>query len=380
MKNCIIIGAGIAGLSVAGVLKRQGLSFQLLERRGSYAHEGAGILLWNNALQALCRLGFSENVKAFTRPVQEVRIFDDKGAALNRFRPKLFANEFGPGAVSFYRPDLQALLSQKLDPQDITFGFDTERIEFSEKEVTVHSKDGQTWTAEALIVADGSRSMCRELLGDKPHLVYAKHAIWRGVCDDWRKDQQAGCAYIYVGQGTYAVLQKMENSRLFWAASQYSPQEFSRPKDLLDSCLTLYRAWPSPLQQSIANTAKSQVVWHPIYRHNRTHFGFKRNILYVGDAAHATSPQIAQGAAMALEDAVRLMDCLEGAPDLSSAIADFRKRGTQRQDQVIKKSTQLSKSYHLQSPVLQKIRNVLVARSSEDRLLKRIRSIVEVKI
>ncbi|GAA2267732.1 FAD-dependent monooxygenase [Streptomyces amakusaensis] len=338
----LVAGGGIGGLATAISLAAQGHRVTVLERRDDFAELGAGIQLGPNAFHALDRLGAGQAVRDRAVFIDELR-FMDATTGRQVVRMPLtgpYRERFGNPYAVVHRGDLyQPLLDacRASDAVELVPGQSVVRYEQTEDEVTVHTAAGSTFTGDALIGADGIRSSVRgQLVGDGEPRV-SGHTIYRSVIPMERVPEElrwnsvtlwAGPKWHFVhypiGGGRFLNLAATRDDAApdalvgVPAARDHVLAEFPEMSDAARRLLELGEEWKTWVlcdRDPVENWTDGRVA-------------------LLGDAAHPMLQYAAQGACMALEDAVVIGDLLVG--DGQDVPARLEKYNAQRRDRTAK--------------------------------------------
>ncbi|GAB2777224.1 2-polyprenyl-6-methoxyphenol hydroxylase-like FAD-dependent oxidoreductase [Hymenobacter luteus] len=363
MADFLIIGAGIGGLTAAHALLQQGHRVRVHEAAPELREVGAGLVLGANAMRALHQLHLDAAVLPLGSPVTRLDLRDQRGRLLQAADTAPFTTRLGFPNLGIHRAALQQVLSQGLPPDVLTLGCAFERLETDATGVTAHFADGRTVRADALIAADGIRSRVRRQLLPRAEPRYAGYTCWRAVVDASRLDLPVGesCetwgergrrfGYVPVGKG-----------QVYWFACLNSPQP-QNPQYRAYRTTDLQRAFAgfhAPVPELLALTRDEELLWNDILDVKPLRrFAFGR-VLLLGDAAHATTPNLGQGAGMAVEDAAVLAQCLEAQPDLGRAFRQVEQRRRGRTARIVRTSWQLGRVGQLESPLLTGLRNTVM--------------------
>ncbi|MDY4283825.1 FAD-dependent oxidoreductase [Xanthomonas sp. LF06-19] len=313
-----ILGGGIAGLSAALALHKQGHTVCVYERRNGPATMGAGVTLWPNAGFVLQELGLLEDVGAVGgRPVS-VHRKDAAGSALGGLDITLLDQLMGYPTHTILRRDLQAVLLDHVARAGI-------QVEFGHRAIAIdldaggkavaRFENGKSICPDLLIGADGRMgSVARKFVAGDNTPIYQGFVNWIGVAqgngallsdmaihDCWGAGDRFGCVPI-------------RTDLVYWAAAQARPLPEATPaaemrKELMD----LFARWPEPVARLIEATPAQAIQLIAVHDVDPLHTWSRANVLLVGDAAHAPLPTSGQGACQALEDAWHLARCLEEA-------------------------------------------------------------------
>lgn len=309
----LIVGAGIAGLAAGVALARHGITADIVERAEEWRTAGAGMYLQVNAVRALDDLGLAEAVEKRGAPVRRQSIFDDRGRPLAAMDVKAIWGS--DRSLALHRADLHEVMRDAARAVPVRLGTTVTALEGFDP-VRVTFSDGSTGDYDLVIGADGVHSTVRELaFGDRPARPVGQ-VCWRFVAEgfpgieDWTLYSGRGVNFLTIGIGQERV---------------YCYGDTMGPSGNGDWRM-LFRDFPDPIpalleQGGSALRSVLEEVTPPVWAAGR--------IVLIGDAAHASSPNLAQGAAMALEDALVLADLVASRP-LAEALTGYRERRSPR--------------------------------------------------
>ncbi|MBT9394262.1 FAD-dependent monooxygenase [Hymenobacter sp. NST-14] len=361
MAHFLIIGAGIGGLTAAHALLRQGHTVRVHEAAPEIREVGAGLVLGANAMRALHELDLHAAVRPLGTPVTLLHLLDQRGRVLQRADTTPFTRAVGFDNLGIHRAALQHALLRHLPPGTVQTGTAFGHFTAQGATLTAHFADGRTATADALIGADGIRSRVRRQLWPRAEPRYAGYTCWRAVVAAAELNLPAGeSAEVWGDAGRRFGYVPVGGGQVYWFACLNSPQP-RNPKFQAYSPADLQRAFgafPDPVPQLLARTGSHQLLWNDIQDlPPLAHFAQGR-ILLLGDAAHATTPNLGQGAGMAVEDAAVLARCLASSPtDIAAAFRAFERRRRSRTARVVRTSWHLGRVGQVANPWLVSLRN-----------------------
>jgi 2-polyprenyl-6-methoxyphenol hydroxylase-like FAD-dependent oxidoreductase len=362
-----IIGGGIGGLATALALHQLGHAVQVYEAAPELREIGAGVVLGANAMRALAHLGVHDAVHAQGFAVTSIGLLDQQGRVLNNVDTRPFTDRLGYDNLAIHRAGLQRVLLEHLPPGVLHLGKALERFEQQGTQVTVFFTDGSTATAEALIGADGIRSRVRRQLLPRVEPRFAGYTCWRGVIDGSSLHLPPGRSTESWGTDGRFGLVPLGNGQVYWFACLNSaePQDPQLRSLNLTDLQRRFADFHSPIPELLALTSDEQVIWGDIIDLKPLRqFAFGR-VLLLGDAAHATTPNMGQGAGQAVEDAAMLARCLREQPEVEAAFRLFDQRRRPRTTRIVNQSWQLGQVAQLQNPLLVLLRNAVMRRMPE---------------
>ena len=360
----IIVGAGIGGLATALALRQQNHDVQVVEAAAELREIGAGVVLGANAMQALDQLGVHDAVKSAGFPIIRVSLLDRHGRLLNDVDTLPFTRRIGYDNLAIHRADLQRVLLENLPPGVVQLGKALERFEQEGNKITAYFTDGSQLEGQALIGADGIRSRVRRQLLPDSQPRYAGYTCWRGVIEAQALGLPAGrSTETWGGTGRFGVV-PLGNGQVYWFACINSAQA-QNPHYRAFRLADLQRHFAdyhSPIPELLALTTDEQVIWGDIIDLKPLHHFHFGRVLLLGDAAHATTPNMGQGAGQAVEDAAALASCLVQAPSIEAAFQAFDQQRRPRTTRIVNQSWQLGKIAQIEQPWLVSLRNAVMRR------------------
>ena len=336
-KSAVVIGGGIGGLSAAIALRKVGVDVTVLERAPGLEPVGSGISLWPNALNALDALGVGDAVRAVGAAQPGGGALRDRhGRLLGRTDGDAMAARFGPLLI-LHRADLSAALLNAL-PEDVV-RLDTEVLAVSPDRsgVKVEHAHGMEH-ADFVVAADGIRSRVREELWDARPPRYA-YTAWRFLSRYAGELPVGGETW---GPGLRFGYARMRGDRVYAFATAAVP-EGGRECSLAD-LRTRFAGWHDPIGALLADADPDTLMRHDVYRLPplRTYVHRSGRVALLGDAAHAMTPDLGQGAGQSIEDAVVLAAALRDAMGVEEGLARYDAERRPRTQDVAAKAARVA--------------------------------------
>lgn len=357
-----MVGGGIGGLAAAVGLRRAGWTVRVLERSAAPGEVGAGISLWGNALAALEALGVAGSIRALGTMAGEGGIQTPRGRWLSRSSGAAMHREHDVSVLMVHRTELHRELRAALPDDVVSSGTMVTAVTQDEAGVRVQhtGSDGDhTLTADLVIGADGVRSRTRcALWPDAPAPEYAGFTAWRGVTDE---AFSLDCQSQTWGRGAEFGATQLVDGRVYWFGTANAP-EGAAAEDEHAEVLRRFGAWHPPIAEVIEATSPAAVLRHDIYQHPRPLPPFTGGrVALLGDAAHAMTPGLGQGACVTLEDAVTLAAELAAGSDVTTALRRYDAVRRPRTEAVAKQSAQMSRMAQAQHPAVIGLRAAFIA-------------------
>jgi salicylate hydroxylase len=312
----IVIGAGIGGLAAALALARAKFEVEVVERAGVLREVGAGLQLSPNAMMALGWLGVSGSVEAVSSEPQALELRIGKSGS------KVFSIPIGPAArrrlgapyLHIHRADLIEILRAAAEAEGVRIRLGARLSAFTRppNEFRVGLDDGTILDADLLVGADGMRSTVRRILFGADHPRFTGAVAWRAIAPIEACPDLPDAAVVWTGPGRHAVTYRLRRGSLINFVGVVEEDGWREEGwDEQGDKVKLARAfegWAPPVT-SIIGAARSCQRWALFDRDPLPQWSDGRATL-LGDACHPMPPFLAQGAALALEDAVVLARCL----------------------------------------------------------------------
>lgn len=348
-----IIGAGIGGLAAAVALRRVGIETLVIEKVSSIREVGTGLSIWSNAVKALRELGLEASVMASASVIERVSTQTLEGRCLTQTDFGALTHATGAPCICLHRAVLQRILLGVLPRDSVLTG--ARCIGFSDSTAILES--GERIEADVLVGADGISSVIRDALHGPQELRYAGYTCWRGIRsnDDVRVHRSA---LLVIGAGSQFGLWPCGPGQLYWFLTKNAPPGTRRTKAEL---LSLCRDWAAPIPEIIAGTAEDAILQNDIVDRRPLPWWGLGGVTLLGDAAHASTPDLGQGACQALEDAVVLAHCLGGALPVEAALRQYERTRIRRTARIIRDSRHAGKVLQLDSARLEALRNWFVS-------------------
>ncbi|MDO9093217.1 MAG: 3-hydroxybenzoate 6-monooxygenase [Rubrivivax sp.] len=370
----IVAGGGIGGLAAALALTRQGLAVQVLEQSAQLGEIGAGIQLGPNAFSAFDALGVGEQARSRAVYTDEMVMHDALDETLVGRIPTgdAFRRRFGNPYAVIHRADVhQALLegARASDRIEVLTSTTVDRVQQDDTGVTVVDTQGRSHRGLAVIGADGVKSAVRrQHVGDDARV--SGHVVYRAVVDreDFPTDLQWNAASIWVGPDCHLVHYPLRGGEQYnvvvtfhsrraetWSVTDGSREEVQG-----------YFEGICPRARQLIDLPRSWKRWATADREPIAQWTHGRSTL-LGDAAHPTLQYLAQGACMALEDAVTLGEALKVKDgDFHQAFDLYQRSRVARTARIVLSAREMGRIFHAKG-VERLVRNELWKDRSPER-------------
>ena len=353
----LINGGGIAGLTCAIALQKLGIETAVYESTPEIKPVGAGLVIQSNAIRALEYLGIEDKIIDAANPINQIAIIDEKGNVIKKQKPSSINRELFAG-LAIHRHTLHQILKNYL-PENLLFT-SKKAISFLNKDgkVILQFEHGLNAEGDFLISADGINSNIRlQLLPDsKPR--YAGYICWRSIIDNCDlKISEA--TETWGSKGRFGIVPINEN-KIYWYATINSDQFDVKINHYnLKNIKEHFSDYHSPVPEILEKSSNEKLIKNPICDIKPLNqFAFNK-VLLIGDAAHATTPNLGQGACQAIEDVMVLHQEIASGKDVESAFKSFEKRRTEKARYIINTSRKLGSIAQIENKFLISLRNIV---------------------
>ena len=353
-RSVLVAGGGIGGLAAALALAQQGFEVKVLEQASQIGEIGAGMQLGPNAFHAFDALGVGEQARSRAVYTDYMVMHD----ALDEYQVghiptgAAFRKRFGNPYAVIHRVDAHTALLEGVKAQgqvELHTNTAVQTIEQDDKLVSVIDQHGQRHQGQALVAADGVKSVVRAQLVGDPHRVTG-HVVYRAVVDkaDFPPELQWNAASIWVGPNCHLVHYPLRGGEQYnvvvtfhsreveeWGVTEGSAEEVQ--SYFKDIC---------PKARQLIELPMRWKRWATADRDPVSQWTYGRTTL-LGDAAHPTTQYLAQGAGMAIEDAVTLREALKAhGNDVHQGFDLYQRSRITRTARIVLASREMGRIYH----------------------------------
>ncbi len=360
-RTAAIAGAGIGGLTAALCLARSGWKVEIFESASRLSETGAGLQLSPNAMRVLDSLGLKEKLtaNAFLPEAIEVRQWRSGRILSAEKLGDVTCQRWGAPYYHVHRADLQNVLVNAVSERGIPLhlGHSIEDVQSGTRGTEFVLGNGQARNAALLIGADGIHSRIRERLWGRQNARFTGHVAWRLLIPSalLPADSIRPVASLWMGPGAHFVHYYVRggnwlNCVCVVEQPDWREESWTVPGDKAE-LKKAFEGWHPQIGMLLAAADPGQCFrWALFDREPMPHWS-KGSVTLLGDACHPTLPFLAQGAAMAIEDAAVLASCLQSTDDISSALQRYELRRRSRTARVQRTSRRNARIYHMRGPM-----------------------------
>ena len=344
IAKVLIVGGGIGGLSAGIGLRKAGIAVTIVELQPQFNIYGVGIIQMSNALRALDALGVADEAMRQGSPYGAVKmctpvgnVFAEAGTPpIGRF----------PSHNGISRKILHDILHKAALEAgvELRMGTTVESLDNQPDRVKAIFSDKTSETYDLLIAADGIHSRIRTMEFGEYKSNYVGLSVWRY---SFKRPADLDTGYMYFGKNSKIGIIPMtaETCYMFIVSSEGVDNPFIPENELVAKFKSYMQEFPVPMIRQLIDqvTNSKEVNYRPLETLHMQPPWYKNRVIVIGDAAHATIPQLGSGAALAIEDAVVLSELIQSHSDVPEMLEAFMKRRFGRCQMVVDASETLGK-------------------------------------
>ena len=353
----LIAGGGIGGLAAAAALLQRGVDVEVYEQARELREVGAGIQISPNGNRVLDALGVFETLRSLScDPVRKEFRLWNSGRPWPMFSlGKTVVEQYGYPYLTVYRPDLHGTLAERvraLKPDAIHLDSGVAGLSQDAEGVELRLKNGQSIRGDALIGADGVRSVVRNTLWGPTDPEFSGMVTWRSLIpmENLPEHMQTPVGSTWIGPGGHVVTYPLHKSRIMNFVATMEGRSWNHPGQsapgTTEECLQDFAGWHEDIHTMI-RLSPSLLKW-ALARRDPIPQWTQGRVSLLGDAAHATLPFLAQGAVHSIEDGMVLARCLEGvsADGAAAALMRYEKARIERTSKMVRGATANTERFH----------------------------------
>lgn len=354
-EHISIIGAGIGGLTTALILKQKGYQVTIYESASEIKPVGAGIVMANNAMQVFKKMGLHHKVEHAGNKISSMSITNEKLNPISVIELSMFEEKYGVHNVAIHRGELQKILAEEIGFENIRLSKRLSKIEQKES-LTLTFEDNTVENCAIVIGADGIKSTVRKQLFKTSEIRNTKQICWRGIYEAEPDEKYRHNAIEAWGKGKRFGFTKISDKKTYWYAVA---SEGLIKQDDLKLC-DLFRAFHPDVLRIISGTPEDTIITGRLEDLKPIKKWHNKNVCLIGDAAHATTPNMGQGACQAIEDAYTIGQLLDPGRPMGEVFAGYERLRLKKAHSIVKTSWRIGKAAHMKSNLGIWLRNTMM--------------------
>lgn len=329
MKKGIIIGAGIGGLTTAIALTQKGIHVKIYEKAKEIKEIGSGVWIAPNGMKIFDKLGIAKEIIAAGKKLKQISIVDLNYKPISIIDSTEIEDKHLFGTISIHRASLQKILVSNVESAEIHLNKEFKRYEQNDDAVKVFFEDGSTDEADFLICADGLKSKGREQMFGALKFRYSGQTCWRfATAFDLPKAEEDNMYEVWANtKGLRVGYSKIDEERVYVyitnAKENVAFESFGNVKDQL---IEICQPFSNTVTNLIQAVDEKEIIQTDLFDFKPIKKWTDGRVVIIGDAAHATTPNLGQGACQAIEDAWFLAEQLSSTNNIEVSLINFQKK------------------------------------------------------
>jgi 2-polyprenyl-6-methoxyphenol hydroxylase-like FAD-dependent oxidoreductase len=353
VARVLIVGGGISGMSLAICLRQANIVADIAEANATWGTYGAGISLTGPSLRALKKLGVLDRVEREGFCSDGAKFCDSAGNVVFATPTMRMLGEDIPNSGGIMRPVLHAILADttRASGAGVHLGLTVRNLRNTEKGVDVNFSDGSRATYDLVVGADGINSSVRAMIfpsAASPR--FTGQGCWRAVAP---RPPEVDRTHLFLGGRVKAGVNPVSQTEMYMFVLQHVPDNPRLPDvdlhELLAPLLLDFGGIIAGVRNQLG--PQSRIVYRPLEKLLLPPPWHVGRILLIGDAAHATTPHLASGAGIGMEDAIVLAEILDEETQVETALARFITRRFERCRLVVENSALLGDLEMHEAPI-----------------------------
>lgn len=376
-----IVGAGIGGLTTAIAFRKAGINFEIFEASPVLQPIGAGIVMASNAMQVFQRLGIEKKIKEAGIEIVEAFGVDESFKTISKLRVKEKVTPiYGFGSYAYHRGRLQQALLSEIESEKIHLNKRLVAVNQNESFVTLSFDDGTNFEFDLVVGADGIKSMVRKnVIGEIP-FRYSNQTCWRGMAKFSLTEKMKKNSYEMWGNEKglrFGFVQTWKDEVYYYTTFFTDANGKDEPGKVKNTLLEKYSRFGKIPTQIIESTPEENIIRSDIYDLQPIPQWWKERVALLGDAAHATTPNLGQGGCQAVEDAFVIAKCLQEHSSIEQALEKYQAIRYTKAVHVVNMSWQFGQMTNWGNPLARTLRNNLFRLMPESMTIKELDKIMK---
>ncbi|PTJ20169.1 hypothetical protein BU069_03380 [Staphylococcus succinus] len=348
-----IVGAGIGGLTAAALLNEQGHEVKIFEKNSQVSEVGAGIGIGGNVIEKLGKHDLAKGIKNVGQVIDTMEVLDDKNNMLSKM--KLKKNTVN---LTMTRQSLIDIIKSYVPNQMIFTNHHVTDIDNGALKVTLHFETQEQKSFDLCIGADGIHAKTREVTVPNSKPIYQGYTVFRGLVEDVDIKHTNVAKEYWSKKGRVGIVPLL-NNQAYWFISINAKEKDTKMQSYGKPHLQArFNHFPNEVRKILDKQSETDILLHDIYDLNPLKTFIYQRIVLLGDAAHATTPNMGQGAGQAMEDAIILANCI-ASYDFDEALQRYDKLRVKHTKKVTLRSRKIGKIAQRRNHFVVAVRNAI---------------------
>ncbi|PKI21789.1 hypothetical protein CW746_10465 [Staphylococcus succinus] len=348
-----IVGAGIGGLTAAALLNEQGHEVKIFEKNSQVSEVGAGIGIGGNVIEKLGKHDLAKGIKNVGQVIDTMEVLDDKNNMLSKM--KLKKNTVN---LTMTRQSLIDIIKSYVPNQMIFTNHHVTDIDNGALKVTLHFETQEQEPFDLCIGADGIHAKTREVTVPNSKPIYQGYTVFRGLVEDVDIKHTNVAKEYWSKKGRVGIVPLL-NNQAYWFISINAKEKDTKMQSYGKPHLQArFNHFPNEVRKILDKQSETDILLHDIYDLNPLKTFIYQRIVLLGDAAHATTPNMGQGAGQAMEDAIILANCI-ASYDFDEALQRYDKLRVKHTKKVTLRSRKIGKIAQRRNHFVVAVRNAI---------------------
>lgn len=354
VQKVLIVGAGTAGMAAAITLRRLGIEVDMIDINPQWGALGAGLTITGPTLRALHQLGVYADMVEQAYVGEGIQVCNTEGELLRQLATPMPEGNPTQGSGGIMRPTLHAILARhvRAEGAPIRLGLTVEALVQDDDGVDVTFSDGSRNRYDLVLGADGVFSRVRELIiPQAPRPEYTGQSCWRLFL---KRPASVERRTYFLGGPHKVGFSPVSATHMYLFLLERTPQVFIEPAHFYRELALRLDSYGGPLaeiRESLNEQDNPAIHFRPLEIFNLPAPWYRGRVLLIGDSAHPTTPQLASGAGMGIEDALVLADELRAGGSVEQILCRFMQRREVRCRLVTESSLELGRLEQARAPV-----------------------------
>ncbi|AVQ33685.1 hypothetical protein C7J88_05700 [Staphylococcus muscae] len=347
-----IVGAGIGGLTLAALLREQKHEVHIFDQQDAIREVGAGIGIGDNVIEKLGDHDLAKGIKNIGHILKTTRMLDEQGQVISEVP---FAD--GTTNLTILRQTLVETIASYVTDDMLYFNHEVTAVESTDTMARLHFREQESQTFDLVVGADGIHSIVRQTVQPKAQVQYQGYTCFRGMVEDVPEFGQVADEY-WGAKGRFGIVPLLDGKAYWFAAINAKENDLQYKRYNKPYLQAYFNQYPEPVRHILDRQPETGILHHDIYDLKPLHtFVYQTRIVLLGDAAHATTPNMGQGAGQAMEDAIVLANVLDKYETLAEALKRYDKLRVKHTAKVIKRSRKIGRIAQKQGALMIRLRN-----------------------